>query len=77
MRLMIPHHEAAIPMARAVIERGDEPEVELFAKKVIAAQQAEIENTQEMLNAMGAAPPVEGHSSMDRMHTGAGSDRHE
>jgi uncharacterized protein (DUF305 family) len=77
LRLMIPHHEAAIPMARAVIERGDEPQVELFAKKVIAAQQAEIENTQEMLNAMGAAPPVEGQHSMDGMHTGAGSDRHE
>ena len=77
MRLMIPHHEAAIPMARAVIERGDEPEVELFAKKVIAAQQAEIENTQEMLNAIGAAPPVEGQQFMEGMHTGAGSDRHE
>ena len=77
LRLMIPHHEAAIPMARAVIERSDEPEVDLFAKQVIAAQQAEIENTQEMLNALGAAPPVEGQHSMDRMHTGAGSDRHE
>ena len=77
LRLMTPHHETAIPMARAVIERGDEPEVELFVKKVIAAQQTEIENAQEMLNAMGAAPPFEGHSSMDGMHTGAGSDRHE
>jgi uncharacterized protein (DUF305 family) len=77
LRLMTPHHETAIPMARAVIERGDEPEVELFVKKAIAAQQTEIENAQEMLNAMGAAPPFEGHSSMDGMHTGAGSDRHE
>ncbi len=74
LRLMIPHHVAAIPMARAVIERGDEPEVELFAEKVIAHQQAEIENMQEMLKAMGA-PPVEGHPSMDGMH-GAGSDHH-
>jgi uncharacterized protein (DUF305 family) len=74
LRLMIPHHVAAIPMARAVIERGDEPEVELFAEKVIAHQQAEIENMQEMLKAMGAAP-VEGHPSMDGMH-GAGSDHH-
>ena len=56
-------------MARAVIERGDEPEVELFAEKVIAHQQAEIENMQEMLKAMGAAP-VEAH-----LH-GAGSDHH-
>ena len=71
LRLMIPHHEAAIPMARAVIERGDEPEVELFAEKVIASQQAEIENMQEMLKAMGA-PPVEGQHSMH----GAGSDHH-
>jgi uncharacterized protein (DUF305 family) len=74
LRLMIPHHEAALPMARAVIERGDELEVELFAEKVIAHQQAEIEHMQEMLKAMGA-PPVEGHPSMDGMH-GAGSDHH-
>ena len=71
LRLMIPHHEAAIPMARAVIERGDEPEVQLFAKTVIASQQAEIENMQEMLKAMGA-PLVEGQHSMH----GAGSDHH-
>jgi uncharacterized protein (DUF305 family) len=73
LRLMIPHHEAAIPMARAIIERSDQPEVVLFAKKVIAAQQAEIKNMQQMLKAMGA-PPVEEQPSMDGMEMGAGSD---
>ncbi len=71
LRLMIAHHEAAIPMARAGMERSDEPQVDLFAKKVIAAQRAEIENMQEMLKDMGA-PPVKGQPSMDGMDMGGG-----
>jgi hypothetical protein len=60
---MISHHEAAIPMARAIVERS--PEVERFAKNVIAAEQVSIENMQEMLKDM-EAPPVREDPAMKR-----------
>ena len=66
LRLMIPHHEAAIPMARTIAEKSDEPEVDLFAEKVAASQKVEIKNMQKMLKDMGA-PPVEGKPSMKGM----------
>jgi uncharacterized protein (DUF305 family) len=42
LRLMIAHHEAAIPMSQAILQRTDEPEVEQLAKDIIRAQKAEI-----------------------------------
>src|SRR5215218_9441433 len=44
LRLMIAHHEAAIPMAQAILKRTDEPEVRELAKAIINSQTAEIEN---------------------------------
>ena len=69
LRLIIPHHEAAIPMAREIKERSGEPVVDLFAGKVVASQQAEVDNMQKMLEDMGA-PPVEDKPSMDGMDMG-------
>ena len=54
LRLMIPHHEAAIPMARAIKGRSGEPVVDRFAGKVVASQKAEVDNMQKMLEDMGA-----------------------
>jgi uncharacterized protein (DUF305 family) len=42
LQLMIPHHEAALPMAEAVLERTDRSEVEQFAKAIIASQREEV-----------------------------------
>jgi uncharacterized protein (DUF305 family) len=50
LRLMIAHHEAAIPMAQAVLERTDEPEVRQLAKSIIESQKAEIENMNAMVD---------------------------
>ena len=69
LQLMIPHHEAAIPMARAVEERSDEPEVDLFAEKVAATQRMEVKNMQKMLEEMDASPPRD-EPSMDGMDMG-------
>jgi uncharacterized protein (DUF305 family) len=51
LRLMIAHHEAAIPMSQAILQRTDEPEVEQLAKDIIRAQKAEIENMRAMVDA--------------------------
>jgi uncharacterized protein (DUF305 family) len=52
LRLMIAHHQAAIPMAQAVLKRTDEPEVSQLANSIIASQRAEIENMKAMVDKM-------------------------
>jgi len=49
LRLMIAH-QAAIPMARAVLKRTDEPEVRQLANSIISSQTAEIENMKAMVD---------------------------
>jgi uncharacterized protein (DUF305 family) len=50
LRLMISHHEAAIPMAKAILKRTDEPEVSQLATSIIGSQRAEIENMKAMVD---------------------------
>src|SRR5215218_6185286 len=52
LRLMISHHQAAIPMAKAILKRTDEPEVSQLATAIIESQRAEIENMQAMVDKM-------------------------
>jgi uncharacterized protein (DUF305 family) len=52
LRLMISHHQAAIPMAKAILERTDEPEVRQLATSIIGSQRAEIENMRAMVDKM-------------------------
>ena len=61
LQLMIPHHEAAIPMAEAVLGETDHEEVERLASAIAASQQAEIEMMQGMLKMRGVE--VESSSS--------------
>jgi uncharacterized protein (DUF305 family) len=49
LRLMIDHHQAAIPMAEAVLKRTDETEVSQLATSIIESQRAEIENMKAMV----------------------------
>src|SRR5215211_6161727 len=52
LRLMIAHHEAAIPMAKAILKRTDEPEVSQLASSIIESQRAEIETMKAMVDKM-------------------------
>ena len=56
LRLMIPHHKAALPMARAVLERTDRPEVRRLATAIASSQKGEIKIMQEMLKSRGERP---------------------
>ncbi|MGH6923699.1 MAG: CopM family metallochaperone [Propylenella sp.] len=48
---MIPHHQGAIDMAKAVLQYGDDEQVKAWANQIIAAQEKEIAEMQEWLKA--------------------------
>ncbi|CTQ34529.1 DUF305 domain-containing protein [Jannaschia rubra] len=57
--MMIPHHQSAVDMSRALLEETDDAEVEALAQAVIATQEAEIATMRAMLERMGIeAPPA-------------------
>jgi hypothetical protein len=43
VKLMLPHHQAAIDMARAQLTYGTDPQMRRLAQEIIADQQSEIE----------------------------------
>ena len=49
LELMIPHHEAGAPMAKAAVAGSDDPAVDDLARSIVASQTAEIVTMQEML----------------------------
>jgi uncharacterized protein (DUF305 family) len=54
VRGMIPHHQAAVDMAKIELANGKDPEIRKLAEAVVAAQEAEIKQMQAWL----AAHPV-------------------
>ena len=49
VRAMIPHHQGAIDMAKAVLQLGKDEQVKIWADQIIKAQEAEIAEMQEWL----------------------------
>ena len=49
VRLMIPHHQAAIDMAKDQLLRGEDPQMRRLAQEIITDQQLEIELMQRWL----------------------------
>jgi uncharacterized protein (DUF305 family) len=43
VRLMLPHHQAAIDMARTQLQHGADPEMRRLAQEIVTDQQSEIE----------------------------------
>ena len=68
LQLMIPHHQAALPMAEAVLERTDREQVERLAGAITASQQAEIEAMQDLLRNRGATVEEEPPTSDEDSH---------
>jgi hypothetical protein len=53
VRSMIPHHQGAIDMARAVLKYGEDERVKEWANQIIMAQEAEIAAMQDWLKQRG------------------------
>ncbi|WP_051258149.1 DUF305 domain-containing protein [Desulfovibrio cuneatus] len=66
---MIPHHEAAVEMAKAVLKDGKDPQVKQWAEGVIAAQNAEITQMQAWLKALGGNDDQAASMMQDSMHS--------
>ena len=49
VRGMIPHHQAAIDMAKVVLQYGKDPQTRKLAEDVVKAQQREITEMQDWL----------------------------
>ena len=70
LRLMIPHHQGAVPMAKAVAGETDNPKVENLAQAIVASQQGEIQRMKDLLEERGAEAPSSSGSHGSQSHGG-------
>jgi uncharacterized protein (DUF305 family) len=72
---MVPHHQGAIVMARALLNKGEQPALRKMANDIISAQTKEIAQMKQWRKAWyGSAKvptDVSGHGSMDDMDMGS------
>lgn len=72
LRLMIPHHQAAVPMSEAVLERSDNEAVTGLAEAIISSQSSEIRMMREMREERGFEPVGEGSGESHGDHDHGG-----
>ena len=70
LRLMIPHHRAALRMSEAILGRTRRPEVRSLAEAISASQRSEIKNMEQMLRDRGASLPEEPEMNMGNTRGG-------
>jgi uncharacterized protein (DUF305 family) len=63
VRLMLPHHQAAIDMAKTQLMYGKDPQMRRLAQEIITDQQSEIELMQLWLKQRAALSANPGHAS--------------
>jgi hypothetical protein len=63
VRLMLPHHQAAIDMAKTQLLHGNDPQMRRLAQEIITDQQLEIEVMQRWLKQRESAHPKENQTS--------------
>jgi uncharacterized protein (DUF305 family) len=68
VRLMLPHHQAAIDMAKTQLAYGQDAQMRRLAQEIITDQQSEIELMQLWLRQREAKSPSVKHSP--GIHTG-------
>jgi len=64
VRLMLPHHQAAIDMAKTQLLHGKDPQMCRLAQEIITDQQLEIELMQRWLKQRQAAPAAGNRKSV-------------
>ena len=55
LQTMIPHHQGAVDMAKAVVAHGKDPEVKALAEVIIVAQEQEIVQMRQRIAELNAA----------------------
>jgi uncharacterized protein (DUF305 family) len=60
LRMMIPHHEGAVVMAKAELKKGKDPELKRLAQNIITAQQREIRQMRQHLSNAGTTGMPQG-----------------
>ena len=63
VRLMLPHHQAALDMARVELTHGQDPQMRRLAQEIIADQESEIELMQLWLRQNHPGKPRPGPST--------------
>jgi len=66
VRLMLPHHQAAIDMAKTQLMYGQDPQMRRLAQEILTDQQSEIALMQLWLTQHAARAPNPGHTSDTR-----------
>jgi uncharacterized protein (DUF305 family) len=67
VRLMLPHHQAAVDMAKTELLQGKDPQMRRLAQEIITDQQSEIELMQRWLKQQPSASATKQNSVIENL----------